>query len=164
MRELMTELFDRAGQMNLGSCACRFFTPTEAFWQLIEGRFAGRKFVELGAGRGDTTEEARARGLAWSGIDLHVDMENLTKGVMRLNALRVPLDPSLVFVMPRPDHSGWAQPTLRRCLEGGSISIYVGLDRNADSDLDDLLDHPHEVVDSVGEEGEKAWIFLPQGH
>lgn len=158
MSSLLTELFDNAQRLGLGSCGVRFFTPTGVFWELLAD-YPESKFIELGAGRGDTTAEAKERGLTWSGFDLHVDSANLANGVMPCNALSIPVLAGTVYIIPRPDHSGWCQPTIERIIELGGTVMYVGLERNVSNDIWNLLDEPHTLVVGVGEEGECAWVF-----
>lgn len=137
----------------------RFFKPRKGFWKLMD-KHRGTVVVEMGAGRGDTTEEAKAHGFRWVGCDLATnDVETLMKGVQTISALDFPLVAGMTVIACRPDHSGWCEPSLQRALDTGCVAIYVGLEKNAERDLGDLY---HQVADfhtGVGEEGECMWVW-----
>lgn len=162
--QLLIEAGNRAGMIG-GAPALRFFTPTQAFWELmlvgLGGAERARVFLELGAGTGETAEEAQAMGLLWSGCDVRAGCEAQMRGVHRMNALTIPIKEGSVVLACRPDHSGWVSRALERALDEGATAIYVGLDRNYEGDLGDLLDREHQVVRDVGQEEEHAWVFWP---
>lgn len=141
----------------------RFFTATEAFWALFEQPgWKDRRWIEAGAGLGDTTEEAEARGLDMTAVDLN-EREGQSAKVLPLNALALPYGAETWALVCRPDHSGWCYFLIEKVLsEGGSV-LYVGLDRNVDNDLDEFMDQAVQIAQDVGEEGEHAWLISPRG-
>lgn len=140
----------------------RFFTPTDQFWEFMNS-FRSKVIIEAGAGAGYTTEEAKERGFDWMGIDPRVDHVTAARGVYRGNATRHTHTPGEnVLVVPRPDHSGWAEQAMRKALEEGCPAIYVGLPENLEKDILDLATEMHyNLIPDMGEDGEVAVVFYP---
>lgn len=69
----------------------------------------------------------------------------------------------MVGLICRPCHDGWSYETLKRGLSQGATMCYIGLWRNVEDDLDDLIDSPllDHIVTGIGRDGEAAWIFNP---
>lgn len=140
----------------------RFFKPTEKFWKFMDS-FRSKVIIEAGAGAGYTTEEGNSRGFNWIGIDPRVDEVNAAKRVWRGNALTHTYTEDNVLVIPRPDHSGWAEQAMRKALEDGCPAVYVGLPENLERDLLELATQVHYVLlHDMGEDGEVAVLFYPE--
>lgn len=146
---------------NLPATTIRFFTPTEIFWNTITENFEPNAgIIEVGAGAGDTTQEAAERKLKWLGIDLRADESNMSKGVLQANAVTFDYGFAKLVIACRPDHSGWVEEALEKALLADCDIMYVGLEENADHDIQELMElFEYTVIDNAGEEGEKIWWF-----
>lgn len=162
MNYQIAELFDRIVG-GLPPTAMRFFTPLSKFWSSIAKVSGESVIVEFGSGKGDIVSEGRELGLKISGCDLNAGHAEMVKGVHRMNAVRFPLQTGIVAIACRPDHSGWVEMALTRALDEGCIAIYVGLNKNVERDLFYLLKSKHrrDVINNVGKENERMWVFYP---
>lgn len=140
----------------------RFFTPTERFWVCLqEWLKPDSSVVEVGAGAGYTTEEARTRYNQWYGIDVRTDGDTLTRGVLRDDATTYDYSRWDVMIACRPDHSGWVQEAVEQAIKQNCVAIYVGLEDNFPTDMYDLEDNYCIKYFDVGAEGEHMWVFRP---
>jgi len=162
MMDLMNELRQRAAfQISAagGLPPMRFFTPTARFYKALgELKLDGTLLIDTGAGCGNTADEMHARGFRTAAVDIVRRMKQSPR-VHITNAVTFPWTSSTWPVICRPDHSGWAYEVIQKARTRGACAMYVGLDRNVDVDLYDLVGTETKIWKGVGKEGESMWLF-----
>lgn len=148
----------------------RFFTPTNKFWEHLKTVMQDNDcnmVLEGGSGSGHLLEESTEQGVRMAGCDI-IKRENHFEGnhmIQIMPAHMFPQVPNTLWLVCRPDHSGWARALLEKCQEEGIIFIYVGLRKNMALDLDHhMMETPHTTYIDVGEEGETMLVFLPNSN
>lgn len=137
--------------------AGRFFTPTEEFFAIMQ-QFEGVRFVDAGCGNGLLAVEARPWDITMVGVDLIVRVGQ-DPNVIIMDALHMPYNESLWALICRPNHDGWCEDVARKALEAGAKVLYVGLERNVEDDLGDLMFNVETVYTDVGQDGEAMFVL-----
>lgn len=138
----------------------RFFTPTDAFWQVLgETLPADVTLVDAGCGRGELIGEAHSRGMTIRGIDICV-REGQDARVEHVDAVSYPWGAKRWLMMCRPSHDGWAREATTQARQLGAHVLYVGLPSNYERDLGKIRG---KCLGKVGVEGEKLYLIQPYG-
>jgi hypothetical protein len=137
--------------------AIRFFTATENFWKSMFV-FKNSFVFECGSGCGDTSREANERGFRFAPVDMYKRDDQYEKTYIS-PAQILPFEEGKVYMMCRPDHSGWVYTVIEKALAAGAVAIYVGLESNFENDVGELKKHVCEKCENVGEDGESMWFF-----
>lgn len=148
-------------QMNIGGMLPngRFFTPTESFWEQMN-KYKDTLVLDAGCGNGDLVLELQEKEFKAVGCDINMrdGVEGYGRVIQLIDADRFPLTKGMTVLACRPDHSGWAEDLLERCIESECTFIYVGLERNFDLDFSE--DCKYEIIaKDVGEDGEMMLLF-----
>lgn len=136
----------------------RFFEPQESFWEQL-AQYKDRRIFDCGTGCGSLPKEARERGFDMIGIDL-LDRDGQDPDVVRLDARVMPFQPTDVVIVCRPDHSGWIVDLLERALHKTGMFIYIGLDKNFDTDLWEYANEFDTIIEEIGMDGEKMLTYF----
>lgn len=157
----LVEMHQSGAFASLTMPAGRFFTPTEAFWALFDRPgWRDRKWVDAGAGSGELTEEALARGLDMMAVDPH-PRDGQAACVHRLSALALPYNRHIWALICRPDHGHWCAELIDKVRFSESTAFYVGNECNLERDLDEHVASAVLVVAPVGLQGEGIWQIGP---
>lgn len=132
----------------------QFFKPNELFWEQLSS-FKDTTILEAGCGIGATLEEAIERNFRITGCDLNMRDGVNTYGrlIHIMDAMRFPIVEGMTVLVCRPDHSGWCEELLERCIDIGCTFIYVGLPSNFHQDFQDQYEHDIIATD-IGKDGE----------
>lgn len=146
----------------------RFFTGNDLFFQRMKeltdlhtDKASGARpmILECGCGSQDTTRDLAERGFLVRGVDIF-RRDGQDADVYISDATLLPFDKLTWALICRPDHSGWADATIKRAITSGGLGIYVGLSENYESDIsEELADCLYGIEDNVGLEGERMWVF-----
>lgn len=146
----------------------RFFTGNALFFNALGELVAKHTgivnqrrpmIIECGCGSQDTTRDLQERGFLVRGCDIF-RREGQSDDVYISDATTLPFDAMTWALICRPDHSGWADATIKKALNQGGVGIYVGLQENYDNDISpELQERFWDGVKSVGLEGEDMWVF-----
>jgi hypothetical protein len=137
----------------------QFFKPGAEFIAWMVEQFAGRKVYEIGAGQGHT-----ARALAEAGLEVEAfDLHGRTGRVYRVvsgNGASYPYQPDSVGLICRPCHGPFVQATIEHLVESGAAAIvYVGLRRNAVSDLAVFRRWFRVALEQAGADSETVYVW-----
>lgn len=135
----------------------RFFKPTDEFFSVLQ-QFDGPRFIDCGCGLGQLTAEALPWGLHVVGVDLSPRIGQATT-VIHMDALHMPFNEFMWPLICRPNHDGWCENVALKGLISGAKVLYVGLERNVEEDLGDLLYNVETVYTDVGEDGEAMFVL-----
>lgn len=158
MNRLMQELKrDAVAGMKLP--ALRFFTARPRFFDILMTFDAN--WVEAGCGNGHTTREARDRGLGMVGVDI-CEREGQLPEVVIADAILMPYLPTIWPLICRPNHDGWPEDVIEAAFKRGSAgAVYVGFEKNLETDLGEYADRHSQAWEEVGMEGESMWLLRP---
>lgn len=138
-----------------------FFKPTQEFLDFVyyfEGEHRG--IVEIGAGNGHLSKILAERGLKVLAIDI-IERENSEFPVVLLDATTMSYSPLMLPIVARPCHGEWVELAIRKAFAGGVKNfIYVGLEKNFETDLPDSMGFNRRVYDfKAGQDGEKVVLL-----
>lgn len=134
-----------------------FFVPRSSFAQLVLETpwMRYRPHLDIGSGRGLLAATLALAGLEVSAIDI-LRRPTQEYPVTICDAATWGYEGRPVVWVARPCHDGWISDAFDRALSMDAMDlIYIGLERNVESDLEDWS---HELMwQNVGEKGEHAW-------
>lgn len=148
-----------------------FFEPSDNFWKYLAGHpWKWKQYHDCGAGAGHLTRLMRERGYSVNAYDMYPrGADDETGGTLRVmdctsDLFAAQLDTNDVAIIARPCHNNWIAKTARHTFDIGE-TLYVGLSKNFEMDLDDA-DLCYEIVaHDVGQEGEKLIrIYCDNAH
>jgi len=136
----------------------RFFTAKPEFFDILKGLEGPKVFIEAGCGMGDTTTQAKARGLQMIGVDVAY-RAGQADHVLMLDATIFTYAPTTWLLMCRPNHDGWSYDAAERALQMGASVLYVGFAKNHRQDLGRLAQFITKRWPVVGDEGERMVLL-----
>lgn len=145
----------RARLIGIPLGSSRFFEPTEAF--LTYMKTLDTPIFDVGAGAGHVTLTLVDAGLKCAAIDM-CEHANQVTNVHMADGTDFPYSPDAVVMLCRPCHGGFAEDVIQQAVTSkASVVLYVGLERNVEDDLGDLLPRFKKVAEDVGQDGEAIW-------
>jgi hypothetical protein len=137
-----------------------FFRPTEEFLVWL-AEYVGKQFViEVGAGQCEFTQAMHRHQIKAMAIEARPSDETRRRcsNFLWVNLVQdseTVLKVKSIVIAARPDHSGWFQ-LLPEFIHPESELIYIGLERNLDTDIPQgwVLER---LYNDAGEEGEHMW-------
>lgn len=135
-----------------------FFKPTKAFIELaMSDAYCYARWLDCGAGVGHL-----GRRLTFAGLEVQChDLLPRTSYEHRVeigDCLNLHFQRDDVVVLARPSHGDWVQRVLARAATDAGRALYIGLRKNLEVDLPDMV--TELVLEDAGEAGECVWRCL----
>jgi len=137
----------------------KFFQPTPQFIKWVKWVAGKRQVYDVGAGAGHVTKALLEAGVATVALDAHRHMQP-EHPVLIADGSAYDYDKGSIVMLCRPSHGLFATDVIGRALEcGASKVLYVELERNAETDLNEYLPRFKKSVPHAGEDGEWVWVL-----
>ena len=140
----------------------KFFEPNDSFPAWMAAKFDGKHIYDVGAGVGHVAKVLHDRGLKVTAIDIN-HRQAPEFPVMVVDAGACGYEKGSVVMLCRPCHGIFPEMALEQALrcKVGAI-VYVGLPKNAASDLGKLRRKFKTGLTSVGKDGERVYVMITE--
>lgn len=137
-----------------------FFDPLPCFPEFIKARYPNKPVVDVGAGVGRMAKTLADAGIKVLAIDIY-ERENPEFKVYMMDATEFLYPPQSLPILARPCHGMFVEAAITNILNQVPEMLYVGLEKNFETDLSDLPYKQEVLPGVVGKNGEKVVVLTP---